>query len=62
MIVERFQSDEKDKGFEFILGDGSVVHFGSPRYQNFAIRKDQGGRRQLYIVRHKKKWKSEQYE
>ena len=35
-----------------ILENGSVVHFGSPEYENF-MHKDEG-RKRLYIIRHEK--------
>ncbi len=53
MIVLLFKSDKKDKRFKEILGDGSVVHFGSPEYENFTIHKDEGSKR-LYNLRHQK--------
>ena len=53
MIVQLFKSDKKDKRFKVILGDGSVVNFGSPEYENFTMHKDEG-RKRLYIIRHEK--------
>ena len=49
--IKLFKSDRKDKRFKVVLGDGSVVHFGSPEHQNFTIHKDEG-RKRLYIIRH----------
>ena len=53
MIVQLFKSDKKDKRFKIILGDGSVVHFGDQRYQNYTMHRD-SDRKRLYIIRHQK--------
>ncbi len=36
-----------------VFDNGSVVHFGDDRYQNYTIHKDPN-RKRLYIIRHQK--------
>ena len=36
-----------------VFENGSTVHFGDDRYQNYTMHKDEG-RKRLYIIRHQK--------
>ncbi len=53
MIVHLFRSNLKNKRYTAVFENGSVIHFGSPEYQNFTMHKDEG-RKRLYIIRHEK--------
>ena len=53
MIVQLFKSNLKNKRHMVVFENGSVVHFGDDRYQNFTMHKDEG-RKRLYIIRHQK--------
>ncbi len=53
MLLQLFKSTLKNKRYKIILGDGSAVHFGDDRYQNYTMHKDPN-RKRLYILRHQK--------
>jgi hypothetical protein len=53
MLIQLFKSNLKNKRYKVVFENGSVVHFGDDRYQNYTMHKDEG-RKRLYIIRHEK--------
>ena len=53
MLIQLFKSNLKNKRYMVVFENGSTVHFGDDRYQNYTMHKDEG-RKRLYIIRHQK--------
>ncbi len=59
-MIQLFKSNLKNKRYIVVFentpggeADGSVVHFGSPEYENFTIHEDEN-RKRFHILRHQK--------